>query len=242
MNLTIRQRQPELMDQPGLEACAHRKALAGIKRVNGISRIGCVLWREIAHVARDHHLEEVRILDLACGGGDLAIWLTRRGRGGSFDVSVDGCDMSRTAVAYAREQAHVTGTRNARFFECDVLNGSFDRTSNESYDIVMCSLFLHHLEEKQVTALLRKMALLARHAVMIDDLRRTRLGYQLAWIGCRLLTRSPMVHTDGPLSVQGAFTMDEARSLAEEAGLQDVSIVTHWPQRFLMTWQRDKDA
>ena len=64
------------------------------------------------------------------------------------------------------------------------------------------------------------------------------LGYGLAWIGCRLLSRSPMVHVDGPLSVQNAFTVDEARSLANKSGLQSARIVKHWPQRFLMTWQR----
>ena len=74
--------------------------------------------------------------------------------------------------------------------------------------------------------------------IIVDDLRRTRLGYGLAWIGCRLLTKSPMVHVDGPLSVQGAFTVEEARSLAERAGLHNAQLVKHWSQRFLMTWQR----
>jgi len=238
LDLTSRQRQPELMDQPGLDERAHRKALAGIERVNNMSRIGHVLWREIDRVIARQDLEKVRVLDIACGGGDLAIRLARHALRRNVDFSIDGCDISITAVTHAKAQAVANNVANAHFFESDALSESFDERLQEKYDLVMCSLFLHHLEENQAICLLRKMRDMARHTVIIDDLRRTRLGYGLAWIGCRMLTRSPMVHVDGPLSVQGAFTVDEARSLAEKAGLQNVVITTHWPQRFLMTWQR----
>jgi len=238
LNLTSRRRQPELMDQPGLDECAHRSALVGLRRVNGISRTGRVFWEELQRLVTQRRISKVRLLDLACGGGDLAIWLARQGQRSELELTVHGYDISPTAVAYAKEKSLAAGVQNAQFFECDALNGSLDQQPDEAFDIVLCTLFLHHLEEQQAVALLQGMAARARHAVIIDDLRRTRLGYGLAWIGCRLLTRSPIVHVDGPLSVQGAFTVDEARSLAGKAGLQNVSIATHWPQRFLMTWQR----
>jgi len=226
------------MDQPGLDERAHQKALAGIQRVNGMSRIGHVLWREIDRILTQRHLEKVRVLDLACGGGDLAIFLGRQAIRRNIDFSIDGYDISRTAVAHAKAQAASSNASNVHFSVHDALNESFDERSDTKYDIVMCSLFLHHLEEDQAVNLLQKMADAARHAVIVDDLRRTRLGYGLAWIGCRLITRSPMVHVDGPLSVQGAFTLGEVRSLAERAGYQNAQVVKHWPQRYLMTWQR----
>jgi len=79
----------------------------------------------------------------------------------------------------------------------------------------------------------------ARHLVVVSDLRRTRLGYLFAWVGCRLLSRSRVFHVDGTRSVEAAFTMDEARRLAERAGLAGARIVARWPQRFLLTWRRD---
>ncbi len=237
-SLALRWRQPEWMDQPGLDKLAHRKALDGLQRVNGLCRIRNVLWRAVCRVAQQRQLNKVRVLDLACGGGDFVIWLAHRGLREGIDFSVDGCDISQNAVAYAKEKAHAAGAENTCFFVGDALSESFAPYASKKYDIVMCSLFLHHLEEEQTVALLRRMANRACHAVIIDDLRRTRLGYGLAWIGCRLLTRSPIVHQDGPMSVQGAYTVEEARWLAEKAGLQNVKINTHWPQRFLLTWQR----
>lgn len=240
LNLTLRQRQPELMDQPGLDERAHRAALVGIGRVNNLSRIGQVLWREIDRIISERRLKRVRVLDLACGGGDLAFGLARHALRRGIDFSIDGHDISPIAIAHAKEQATTTKTEKVCFFVSDALNEPFGKETDEPYDIIMCSLFLHHLKEEQVVHLLQKMAATARHAVIIDDLRRTHLGYGLAWMGCRLLTRSPMVHVDGPLSVEGAFTVDEACSLAEQAGLQNTRIAKHWPERFLMTWENPK--
>lgn len=238
LNLTRRHRQPELMDQPGLDEQTHRKALTGIGRVNNLSRIRHVLGREIIRIARHQKLKRVRVLDLACGGGDLAIGLGRHASRHNIGFKIDGCDISPVAIAHANDKALASKVNDVRFFECDVLNDSFNESVKDDYDIVMCSLFLHHLEENQAIQLLQKMASKAQHAVIVNDLRRTQLGYGLAWIGCRLLTRSSMVHVDGPLSVEGAFTIEETKMLAWEAGLQNVRMVKHWPERFLMTWQR----
>ena len=49
-----------------------------------------------------------------------------------------------------------------------------------------------------VVRLLKGMAAKARCLVIVDDLIRSRLGYAMAWIGTRLLSRSWVVHHDGP--------------------------------------------
>jgi len=61
-------------------------------------------------------------------------------------------------------------------------------------------------------------------------------------VGCRLLSRSPIVHFDGPVSVQGAFRMDEALDLAARAGLDGATIRRSWPERFLLSWHRPVGA
>jgi hypothetical protein len=103
---------------------------------------------------------------------------------------------------------------------------------------VMCSLFLHHFDDDSARTLLMKMREAATVAVFVDDLLRTTLGYTLCWIGCRILTRSPMVHYDGPQSVRAALTMEEARQLFAQAGYDRATFRRHWPERFLMQWSR----
>jgi hypothetical protein len=66
----------------------------------------------------------------------------------------------------------------------------------------------------------------------------TRLGYMLACLGTHVLTSSPVVHEDGPQSVRAAFTIPEARQLAEQAGWNEPAIAWHWPCRFLLQSRR----
>jgi hypothetical protein len=64
----------------------------------------------------------------------------------------------------------------------------------------------------------------------------------LAYVGTRLLSASPIVHVDGPLSVAAAFTCVEAQELARRAGLEGATVARRWPFRFLLTWSRRPSA
>jgi hypothetical protein len=105
-------------------------------------------------------------------------------------------------------------------------------------DVVICTLFLHHLTESDAVALLQRMREAARHAVVVSDLRRTRLGAAFTWAGCRMLSRSEVFRVDGMRSVAAAFSTGEARSLAAAAGFSGAQVSQVWPQRWLLTWRK----
>jgi 2-polyprenyl-3-methyl-5-hydroxy-6-metoxy-1,4-benzoquinol methylase len=226
-------RQPELMDQPSLEAAEHERALCGLRRINALSRTAAFLWPPIARLARfrNEPSNPLRVLDLATGGGDVPICLARHAARSRLTVKIDGCDKSPQAVCFARSRALARGSQ-VGFFVHDALGDSLP----EEYDVVSCSLFLHHLAEPDAISLLGRMASAARSLVLVDDLMRSRTGYLLAMVGCHVLSRSRVVHVDGPVSVAAAFTADEALSLAQRAGLKGAVLKRHWPQRFLISW------
>jgi hypothetical protein len=74
--------------------------------------------------------------------------------------------------------------------------------------------------------------------VVVSDLRRTAMGAAVTWVGCRLLSRSDVFREDGMRSVAAAFTTNEARILADRAGLAGARIEQVWPQRWLLTWRK----
>ena len=154
------------------------------------------------------------MLDVACGGGDVAIRLVRRAIRKGVGLEIDGCDKSREAVRYAQHKAKEQAVR-IRFFALDAVKDAIP----EGYDVVTCSLFLHHLDEAEASGLLTRMAQSTARLVLVNDLVRSRAGYALAWAGCRLLSRSPIVRHDGPVSVAAAFTLSEVRELASRAGI-----------------------
>jgi 2-polyprenyl-3-methyl-5-hydroxy-6-metoxy-1,4-benzoquinol methylase len=148
-------------------------------------------------------------------------------------ISFDACDISERAVAVASERAKRAGV-DVRFFRADVLRDELP----QGYDIVMCSLFMHHLEEPEVVELLYKMKAAAGRMVLVSDLERCALGYWMALSASRAFCRSPVVHFDAPQSVRAAFTVEEFEGLADEAGMDGARIDRHWPRRFLLTWRR----
>ncbi len=228
-----RRRRPEVMDQPGLDQGRHFQALRGLERINFFSRSAAILWPPLERLARSAAPRPVRVLDLATGAGDVPIRLWRRARRARLPLEIDGCDVSPAAVAFARQRAAERGAA-VGFFETDALGGPLPT----GYDVLLSSLFLHHLEDEQAVAVLRRMADAARRLVLVNDLVRSRAGLALAYLGTRLLSWSDVVHTDGPLSVEAAFTLDEARALAERAGLTGATAARRWPCRYLLTWWR----
>ena len=232
LSLRRRQRLPEIMDQPDLRPARHVGALRGLARVNFWSGSAGILWPPLAELARRLG-RPIRVLDVGSGGGDVPLRLWRRARRAGLDLRIDGCDLSPVAVEHARARAAADGA-DVQFFLGDVLRGP----ALTGYDAVMCSLFLHHLGEEEAVGFLRWAAATAAHQVLVNDLERSGLGLALAHVAVRLLTTSDVVHVDGPRSVESAFTMDEARGLAERAGLRGAVVRWRWPFRYLLTWSR----
>ena len=223
------------MDQPQHDRAAHQQALAGLRRVNQLCTSTGLLWKSLTALVDGLPAgRPLRVLDIGSGGGDVLIRLGRRAAKAGIPMDFHGCDMSDSAVSIATDAATKAGVRNVRFFPRNVLEDGLP----DGYDVVMCSLFLHHFDDATATELVKQMGTAARTAVLIDDLLRTRLGLGLCWVGCQLLSRSKMVHVDGPQSVRAALTLDEARQLAERAGLTGATFRRHWPERFLMQWVR----
>jgi 2-polyprenyl-3-methyl-5-hydroxy-6-metoxy-1,4-benzoquinol methylase len=230
ISLTERCRRPELMDQPGLPADRHRQALRGLERINWWSSSARLLWHPLQRLLREGRT--LRLLDVASGAGDVPLRLWRSARREGLPLQVAGCDRSATAVQYARAQARHAGA-DIDFFVADVLGDL-----RGEYDVVTCSLFLHHLENDQAVQVLRRLARLASRLVLVSDLRRCPLGMMAAYVGTRLLSASPVVRVDGPRSVAAAFTRSELVELARRAGLADAEVTQRWPFRLLLRWER----
>ena len=230
--LRQRDRQPEIMDGADMTGEEHALALRGLERINAWSGSARILWPALARLAGQGR-KEIVVLDVATGAGDVPIRLWHKARRAGLTMILHGMDRSPSAVAYARRRA-LDRKADVRFLEGDALHGSLPA----EYDAVVSSLFLHHLADDEAKDLLTRMAAAARHLLLVNDLERSARGLLLAYIGTRVLSRSPVVHVDGPCSVRAAYTRAEARALAQRAGLNGAEVSPRWPCRYLLTWRR----
>jgi 2-polyprenyl-3-methyl-5-hydroxy-6-metoxy-1,4-benzoquinol methylase len=228
-----RQLRPELMDQPGLDPLDHQQALLGLARINALTRSTACFFPDIRRLAKLNPERRLRLLDVACGGGDAVRAISRMAKREGIDLQVHGCDISAEAVSLARAAAEAEGLET-HFFQTDAINSPLP----SGYHLITTSLFLHHLTEADAESLLRSMAAATLDQLLVHDLIRSPIDLLLTWIGTRLLSRSAIVHIDGPLSVGGAFQLDEVAQLAASAGLVGAQITRFWPERFLLSWSR----
>jgi SAM-dependent methyltransferase len=209
--------EPELMDRPqpvSTELAIDLKNLRQLNRYFGSYRL-------IEHFLRKwvQPEKQLRILDLATGSGDIPRLIVDYARGVGVAVALDAVDQQASTLAIARQLS--AAYPEIEFIEGDVL--SFDRGP---YDIVLCSLALHHFAEADAVALLRRCQELSRKYVLVSDLRRGWLAVAGVYLLTGLFFREPMTRTDARLSAERAFSFAEFRSLAERAGWQNFGRAT----------------
>jgi ubiquinone/menaquinone biosynthesis C-methylase UbiE len=153
----------------------------------------------------------MRIVDFATGSGDIPRLIVDHARRVNAEVTIDAVDQQASTIEIARGLS-----RN--YPEIEFIPGDVLTFSREPYDIVLCSLALHHFAENDAVALLKRWRALSQRYVLVADLYR---GW-LATAGVRLLTtlffREEMTQVDARLSAARAFSFAEMRSLAERAG------------------------
>jgi 2-polyprenyl-3-methyl-5-hydroxy-6-metoxy-1,4-benzoquinol methylase len=230
-SLARRRLAPERMDDPGIDPHALRRALRALSRVHRLSGTGLRLRRTLDRIARDGPDDGIlRVLDVACGGGDAALdaaaWGARRQR----RVEVVAMDLSPVALQVVAERARARGVE-VRCRRGDVLHALPDGP----FDLVFSSLFLHHLGDDAVVEVLQACAARSRHLV-VEDLRRSRLGLLLAHATLRLVSRSQVAWHDGPASVRAGWRREELEGAARRAGLDSAAVRRIWPERWILEW------
>ncbi len=223
-----RDRQPELMDDPQLPRDEHRQALAGLSRLNRCSGVASTMYRYLRRFASVSGDRPLTVLDVASGSGDVPLSWLQRAKRDQWQLQLTMLDISSTAVDEQKRRAEQLGV-DALSLQQDCLNGPLPG----GFDLVTCSLFMHHLDEHQVFRLLQSMQAAAQHGVVICDLERSQFNLMLVNLATRLLSRSRVVHYDGPASVRAAFTSGEFEKIADQALTRPVRMHRAFPCRFI---------
>jgi 2-polyprenyl-3-methyl-5-hydroxy-6-metoxy-1,4-benzoquinol methylase len=228
---------PERMDDPLLGPGEHLQALRGLRRINAWTGTASLVWRYLDRTARAGDSGSLRVLDIATGMADIPITLLRMSASCGVKLEIDACDFSEQALAIAQRNC-AAANASVRLFRHDILRDE----CAERYDVVMCSQFLHHLSNEEAERVVRRMKSMAARRVIVVDLERSRANWLQVWIATRVLSRSKVVHCDGPQSVRAAFTLAEFRKLVQPVGFTSFELHRKWPCRFVFSGDNDANA
>jgi 2-polyprenyl-3-methyl-5-hydroxy-6-metoxy-1,4-benzoquinol methylase len=200
----------EWMDDAAATEAEFASALRDLARINRWSLAYRPTLRWLDRLVAETGARRLSVLDVGAGGGDMlraiARWAARRG----VAVELVGLDRSPWAGRYAA----AAGTP-ARWITVDL----FDLDPAERFDVVLCSLFTHHLPDPVLVRFLQWVGAgteaRARLGWLISDLHRHPLPWSFVWAAVRALRMDPMVVHDSTVSIaRGFIRADWARLLA----------------------------
>jgi 2-polyprenyl-3-methyl-5-hydroxy-6-metoxy-1,4-benzoquinol methylase len=208
---------PELMDlavlengKPSAELERDLENLRWLNRYFGaIGILNRFLRRWFSKRSSGHY--RLSVLDLATGEGDLprelVLWCRQRG----IPVTIDAIDSNEATLAVAKE-------RSCEFPEITFHRGDIRDWGSGSWELVLCSLALHHFSEEDAVLVLKNARRLSSGHLLVADLERNLSGAIGIYLLTALFLREAMTVHDARLSIRRAFSFDEFDALARKAG------------------------
>ncbi len=215
---------PEWMDEP----CAYedfRQCLSDLGQVNRLTLSYRPTLAFLDAVAAAKPAQALRIVDVGSGGGDMLRcverWAERRG----VQVQLTGIDLNPYAARVARE--FVTVSSDIQWLTGDAFAYA------EPVDVVLSSLFTHHLEEPEIVQFLVWSETVARRGWFVNDLCRETVPYKLFGLLAKGMRWHRFVQHDGPVSFRRSFLEDDWERILLEAGIAvaDVRLARWTPGR-----------
>ena len=210
--------EPELMDRPDADPAeleAALRSLRGLNRYFGSYRIISTFVQRWIKCG-----DRLRIADLATGSADIPRFVVDHARRVGAKVEVVAVDNQPSTIQSAQRLS--AGYPEIACTRADVL--SFG--GKGEYDLVICSLALHHFSDEDAVRLLRRSRELSRRFVLVSDLRRGWLARVGVYLLTMLIYRDRMTREDGRASARRAFSFGELCELARQAGWENFGAAT----------------
>jgi SAM-dependent methyltransferase len=215
----------EILDSKDCPPDETQTSLRDLCRINrwfgGVATTRKLLERVVSATG----LKRLSLLEVAAGLGEVprgaARQLVRRG------VSVDITDLDRVPSHLQHDH---------RALAADALALPF---RDASFDVVSCSLFVHHLQPDQLKQFAIESLRVSRYGVLINDLIRHPLHLALVYAGFPLM-RSYVSRVDGVASVLRAYTPEEVRHILADGShsASKMEISTHYLFRMgIILWK-----
>jgi 2-polyprenyl-3-methyl-5-hydroxy-6-metoxy-1,4-benzoquinol methylase len=153
--------------------------------------------------------------------------VARLARKCNWRVRLIGIDANRFTVDYAGELS--AEYPEITYYCMDIMQDGF---RNLQYDIALCTLTLHHFEEKQI---LKLMSLFRRNAalgIVINDLQRSAVAYRLFQVFSWIAGLGKMAKSDGLISILRGFKRKEIEQLSQKLNFNQYTLKWKWAFRY----------
>lgn len=240
MRLTPHQsNHEELLDLGHGTPAEVRRSLRDIRRINTYLGGARVVMAETFKLLASHRqqstasLRRATLLDVGTGSADIPLRLVKSGPRHGLDLQVIALDNNWRHLQTAREDA--SNSANMHLLQGDAFRLPF---ADDSVDVVIASLFLHHFRPPQINLLLREFHRVSRIGWVVNDLVRHYVPLIFFRLTAPIFARSYITRHDGTASILRGYTTPEMRGIVAEIGLRKVTVCDHFPYRMSVVGEK----
>jgi SAM-dependent methyltransferase len=236
IDFSHRSERTELMDTERVGFEEFRACLYDLGRVNRLTLAYRPTLAFLDRLLANGRPRErpIELVDVGSGYGDMLRRIAAWGRRRGVALSLTGVDLnpwSRKAAAEATPQGHAINWVTA---------DAFTYAPSRPIDVIVSSLFTHHLPDRLVARFLGWMEANARLGWFVNDLHRHPLPYHFFRHFAKLARFHRFVQHDGPVSIARAFAASDWQRLLAEAGIEPLGAEVARRAPFRLTVARFK--
>ena len=228
MNWNNRSKEEEIMDDFALQGPELKKTLQDLDTVNkwlGGNKITLEGVEKV--IASTCFQSPLRILDVGCGNGSVLKEVAQLGRKKGIEMQLKGVDANEHAIGIARKNC--LDYPEIRFEARDVFSKDF---AKEETDIILCTLTLHHFKDEEIEQLLKVFIKKSNIGVVINDLKRSRLAFNLFKLFCAAFINNDIAREDGLVSIKRSFRKNDLLNFGKDLEIRKQEIHEKWAFRY----------
>lgn len=227
VNTKYRTQETEIMDDFSLQGRELRVTLDQIARINQLLGGNKVTLNGVKKIVKINTSKPIVIVDIGCGNGDMLRMLANYGLKNNLNFKLIGIDANAFTVNYAKTLSNEYS--NIEYLCLDIFSEDF---STLQYDIVLCTLTLHHFTNEQILNIIAIFNNNASMGIVVNDLQRNKLAYKLFELICKLFNLSKMSREDGLVSILRGFKKKELEKFSKKLNLKNYTINWKWAFRY----------
>ncbi len=234
INTKQRTHKEELMDDFSIGGDLLRDTLDKLEKINRWLGGNKVTVNGLKALLKNHPKEEeITIVDIGCGHGDILRDVAKFGRKEGYKFKLIGVDANPTAIDYANELS--VEYPELSFKTQDIFSEDF---KSETFHVVIATLFLHHFKEEQLVSFLKNTIKQTQIGIVVNDLHRHTLAYYL-FLLLSVFISNKMIIEDGLTSVLRGFKRKDLEMISKtlrQAQCDNLKYSITWKWAFRFLW------
>lgn len=228
LNTKERSKEVEIMDDFDLKGKQLERTLRDLEHINAWLGGNQITIQGLAKLLKNQPKnKEISIADIGCGNGamlrEIAVWARKH----QYQLKLIGIDANTYGIEIAEKLA--VDFPEIQFLALNIFSEDFKQMK---FDVILCTLTLHHFKNPEIINILQLFTQQARLGVIVNDLQRSKIAYRLFQAFCGIFINNEIARKDGLISILRGFKKEELIAFSKQLPAQKHSINWKWAFRY----------